>query len=143
MNEIIEKTYNQMIKDYEENNIYRPQLIKSINFLNEFDIVLNNYLTGEFGNKDLLLPRLAYSFPEENECDINWNFDHVGIGFSFDENNNKDNNDCWYIVTDGTIDGTNSQGYFRDYTTYSNVIDFVINYVLNLCDKKLINPSRI
>lgn len=141
MNEIVETTYNQMTNEYIENNIYKPEFLKAIKFLNIFDIILSSYLTNEFKNKKLVIPNLSYSSSEENECDIYWNFDHVRNGFSFGNSYDLNNDDCWYVVTDGTIDTTNAWGYFRDYTNHDNIIDFTINYCLKLCEKKLIIPS--
>ncbi len=142
MHSIVEKTQNQMIEEYNENNVYKNEIVKSINFLNNFDTILRRYLDNEFKNKELIIPNLSYYFPEENECDITWNFDHVRIGFSFGNSNEINNDDCWYVVTDGTIDATNAQGYFRDYTSIDSVIDFSVNYCLKLCEKELISPSK-
>lgn len=143
MNNMVSITQNKMMDEYKENNIHKPEYLKAINFLNDFDIILRKYLNNEFMNKKIDFPSLAYYSPEENECDITWNFDHVRIGFSFDNNYELNNNDCFYVVTDGTIDATNAWGYFRDYISYNSVIDFVISYCLKLCDKGLISPSKI
>lgn len=72
------------------------------------------------------LPPFSVSLPADGELLVEWNFEHFGIGFSFEENSEESG---WYIVHDGTVNKMTAWGYLNSQTE-TELVNIILSQVV-------------
>lgn len=74
----------------------------------------------------LNFPPLSVSLPADGELLVEWNFEHFGIGLSFEENSEESG---WYIVHDGTVNKMTAWGYLNSQTE-TELVNIILSQVV-------------